>query len=249
MVVVRLSNIYTVTKYIMLSSRHWIYASLAFTLMFPILWLILLRVVGNPQYMGYFIVGTVVNTSFLVPFLGTSQDIAYFRRGSAIYALLFSNGADHWDIALGYITQLIALNLPSVVSLLILSTLIIGTSYGVVQVLATVATAVFISLSSALLGYALAMGIRNYRIVNQAAQVIPWPLLLLAPVYYPITILPPVLRYVSLALPTTYMALAINGSLSLNSMELIKGLLGLLAYSSASILIARYAVIRGEVNG
>ncbi|WP_291767838.1 ABC transporter permease [Caldivirga sp. UBA161] len=245
----RLSKTYTVAKYIILSSRNWIYAVLAFTLMFPILWLTLLKIVGNPQYMSYFVVGTVVNTSFLIPFLGTSQDLAYLRRGSAVYTLLFSNGAGHWDIALGYITQLITLNLPSIASLLILSVLVIGVSYGVVQILATIATAVFISLSSALLGYALAMGIKNYRIVNQLAQIIPWPLLLLAPVYYPITILPPALRYVSLALPTTYMALAINGSLSLNQVELIKGLLGLLVYSSASILIARYAVIRGEVNG
>ena len=245
----RLSKTYTVAKYIILSSRNWIYVGLGFTLMFPILWLTLLKIVGNPQYMSYFIAGTVVNTSFLIPFLGTSQDLAYFRRGSAIYTILFSNGADHWDIALGYITQLIVLNLPSIVSLLIISILIIGVSYGLVQVLATIATAVFISLSSALLGYALAMGVKNYRIVNQASQVIPWPLLLLAPVYYPITILPPALRYVSLALPTTYMALAINGSLSLNQVELIRGLLGLLVYSSASILIARYAVIRGEVNG
>jgi ABC-2 type transport system permease protein len=45
------------------------------------------------------------------------------------------------------------------------------------------------------------------------------------------------------------MALAIHGSLVLNPVELIRGLLGLLVYSSASILIARYAVIRGEVNG
>ncbi len=248
-VAMKLSNAYTIAKYIMLSSRHWIYVSVGFTLIFPALWLTLLRIIGNPQYMGYFIVGTVVNTSFLIPFIGTSQDIAYFRRSSAIYTLMFSNGAGHWDIALGYITQLIILNLPSIVSLLILSILITNAAYRAVQVLATVAVAVFISLSSALLGYALGMGIKNYRIVNQVAQIIPWPLLLLAPVYYPITVLPPVLRYISLTLPTTYMALAINGSLSLNASELVRGILGLLAYSSASILIARYAVIRGEVNG
>jgi ABC-2 type transport system permease protein len=245
----KLGNAYTIAKYIMLSSRHWIYASIGLTLVFPALWLTLLRIIGNPQYMNYFIVGTVVNTSFLIPFIGTSQDLAYFRRVSAVYTLMFSNGAGHWDIVLGYIAQLITLNLSSIVSLLILSILMMNASYDIVQVLATIAMAVFISLSSALLGYALAMGIRNYRIVNQASQVIPWPLLLLAPVYYPIAVLPPVLRYISLALPTTYMALAINGSLSLSAAELLRGLVGLLVYSSASILIARYAIIRGEVNG
>ncbi|WP_243675796.1 hypothetical protein [Vulcanisaeta distributa] len=52
--------------------------------------------------------------------------------------------------------------------------------------------AIAVSLASALLGYALGIGVRNYRVVNQASQVIPWPpLLLLAPVYYPITVLPP----------------------------------------------------------
>ncbi|WP_243675795.1 hypothetical protein [Vulcanisaeta distributa] len=57
------------------------------------------------------------------------------------------------------------------------------------------------------------------------------------------------LRYVSLALPTTYMALAINGSLNLNLNELLVGLGGIFVYSLASILIVRYAIVRGEVNG
>ncbi len=245
----RLSNVVTITRYVLLSSRHWVYVSLGFTLMFPILWLILLRAVGNPRYMDYFVVGTVVNTSFLIPFLGTSQDMAYFKRESSIYTLLYSNGADHWEIALGYILQLIVLNTPSIVALLFLSVLIMGLSYGIVQIVVTIVTAVLISLSSALLGYALGISVKNYRVVNQIAQIIPWPLLLLAPVYYPITILPPVLRYVSLALPTTYMALAINGSLGLNLGDLSRGLAGMFVYSLASILIARYAIVRGEVNG
>jgi len=245
----RLSRAMVISKYILLSSRSWVYAGVGFTLIFPVLWLTLLRIVGNPQYLQYFMVGTVVNTSFLIPFIGTAQDMAYIRRGSTIYTVLFSNGADHWDIALGYITQTLLLTLPSIASLLLLSMAILGVRYGVAQIMTTLVTALVIALSSSLLGYALGIGVRNYRITNQVSQVIPWPLLLLAPVYYPITILPQAIRLVSLVLPTTYMALAIHGSLVLNPMELIRGLLGLLVYSSASILIARHAVIRGEVNG
>ncbi|WP_243666330.1 ABC transporter permease [Vulcanisaeta sp. JCM 16159] len=216
--------------------------------MFPILWLVLLRIVGNPAYMGYFIIGTVVNTSFVIPFVATAQDISSFKR-ETIYSLMFANGADHWDIALGYILQLMFLSIPSVVALLVLAIFIVGESYGIIEIVLTIVVAIAISLASALLGYALGIGIRNYRVVNQVSQVVPWPLLLLAPVYYPITVLPPVLRYASLALPTTYMALAIDGSLSLNLNELLVGLAGIFVYSLASILIVRYAIVRGEVNG
>lgn len=94
----RLSNVYTVAKYMILSNRAWIYVFLGLTLMFPILWLLLLRIVGNPAYMDYFITGTVVNTSFVIPFIATAQDISSFRR-ETIYSLMFANGADHWDIA------------------------------------------------------------------------------------------------------------------------------------------------------
>jgi ABC-2 type transport system permease protein len=236
-------------KYLVLSSRNWIYVSIGFTLIFPILWLTLLKIVGNPQYFSYFIVGTVVNTSFLIPFIGTSQDIAYLRRGSTIYSLLFSNGADHWDIALGYFIQLVLYDIPSVVSLLVLSVVIMSMHYGLAQLLVATMTALIIALSSALLGYALGIGIKNYRVVNQVSQIIPWPLLLLAPVYYPIAVLPGLLKYVSLALPTTYMAFAMNGALNLSITYLVKGLLGILLYSLASVLIVRYAIVRGEVNG
>jgi ABC-2 type transport system permease protein len=99
---------------------------------------------------------------------------------------------------------------------------ILGVRYGVAQIMTTLATALVIALSSSLLGYALGIGVRNYRITNQVSQVISWPLLLLAPVYYLITILPQALRLVSLALPTTYMALAIHGSLVLNPAELFR---------------------------
>jgi ABC-2 type transport system permease protein len=245
----RLGRAMVISKYLLLSSRSWVYAAVSFTLIYPILWLVLLRVVGNPQYLQYFVVGTVVNTSFTTPFVAASQDIALLRRGSTIYTVLFSNGADHWDIALGYIVHMLLFTLPSIVSLLLLLMVILGVYYSVVQIVITLVTALVIVFSSSLLGYALGIGIRNYRIVVQVSQVISWPLLLLAPVYYPITILPQALRLVSLALPTTYMALAIHGSLALNPMELFRGLLGLLVYSSASILIARYAIIRGEVNG
>ena len=245
----RLGNIIIIAKYLLLSSRGWIYVSLGFMLMFPVLWLILLRIVGNPQYMNYFIVGTVVNSSFLVPFIGAAQDMAYFRRGSSIYTLLYSNGADHWDIAIGYIIHGMIYSVPSIIALFLSSILIMGMSYGITQLTITVAVASLIALSSALLGYALAMGIKNYRVVQQLSQIIPWPLILLAPVYYPITILPTALRYVSLALPTTYMAFAINGALGLDLNELFIGLLGVFAYSLASILITKHAIVRGEVSG
>ncbi len=249
MIIMRLSNVVTIAKYLILSSRNWIYAAIGFTLMFPLLWLVLLRIVGNPQYFAYFIAGTVVNTSFLIPFIGTAQDIAYLRRGSTIYSLLLSNGADHWDIVLGYLTQLLLYSIPSIISLLVLSIVVMGMYYGLIQLLAATIVSLVIAVSSALLGYALGIGVRNWRIVNQVSQVIPWPLLLLAPVYYPITILPESLRYVSLALPTTYMAFAINGALNLNITYLTRGLLGILLYSLASVLIVKYAIIKGEVNG
>jgi len=245
----RLGRAMVISKYLLLSSRSWVYAAVSFTLIYPILWLVLLRVVGNPQYLQYFVVGTVVNTSFLIPFIGAAQDMAHLRRASTRYTVLYSNGADHWDIALGYVVHMLLFTLPSIASTLLLLMAILGVHYSVVQVVVTLMTALVIVLSSSLLGYALGIGVKNYRITNQVSQVITWPLLLLAPVYYPITILPQALRLVSLALPTTYMALAIHGSLALNPMELFMGLLGLLVYSSASILIARYAIIRGEVSG
>ena len=244
----RLGNVYAVAKYIILSSRAWIYASLGFTLMFPVLWLLLLKIVGNPTYMEYFIVGTVVNTSFTIPFIGTSQDISTFKR-ETIYSMLFANGADHSDIALGYIMQVVALSMPSIAVLLALAVAMMGIEYGAIQIALALAVAILISLASALLGYALGIGIRNYRIVNQVSQIVPWPLLLLAPVYYPITILPTILRHIALILPTTYMALTVEGALNLNPAALAVGLVGILAYSSASVLITRYAVVRGEVNG
>jgi len=245
----RLGRAMVISKYLLLSSRGWVYVGVTASLIYPILWLVLLRVVGNPQYLQYFVVGTVVNTSFLIPFIGTAQDMAHLRRASTRYTVLFSNGADHWDIALGYVVHMLLFTLPSIVSTLLLLMVILGVRYGVVQVVVTLMTALVIVLSSSLLGYALGIGVKNYRITDQVSQVITWPLLLLAPVYYPITILPQALRLVSLALPTMYMALAIHGSLALNPMELFRGLLGLLVYSSASILIARYAIIRGEVSG
>jgi len=245
----RLSRAMVISKYILLSSRSWVYVGVTASLIYPILWLVLLRVVGNPQYLQYFVVGTVVNTSFLIPFIGAAQDMAHLRRASTRYTVLYSNGADHWDIALGYVVHMLLFTLPSIASTLLLLMAILGVHYSVVQVVVTLMTALVIVLSSSLLGYALGIGVKNYRITNQVSQVITWPLLLLAPVYYPITILPQALRLVSLALPTTYMALAIHGSLVLNPVELFRGLLGLLVYSSASILIARYAIIRGEVNG
>ncbi|GGP21201.1 multidrug ABC transporter ATP-binding protein [Thermocladium modestius] len=244
----RPGNVYAVAKYIILSSRAWIYAALGFTLMFPILWLLLLKMVGNPIYVEYFIVGTVVNTSFGIPFIGASQDISMFKR-ETIYSMLFANGADHFDIALGYIIQVVALSTPSIVALLALAVIMMGIRYGVIQITLAVAAAILISLASALLGYALGVGVRNYRVVNQVSQIVPWPLLLLAPVYYPITILPTTLRYVALILPTTYMAFTVEGALNLNLSTLAMGLLGILAYSSASVLITRYAIARGEVNG
>jgi len=245
----RLGRAMVISKYLLLSSRGWVYVGVTASLIYPILWLVLLRVVGNPQYLQYFVVGTVVNTSFLIPFIGAAQDMAHLRRASTRYTVLYSNGADHWDIALGYVVHMLLFTLPSIASTLLLLMAILGVHYSVVQVVVTLMTALVIVLSSSLLGYALGIGVKNYRITNQVSQVITWPLLLLAPVYYPITILPQALRLVSLALPTTYMALAIHGSLVLNPVELIRGLLGLLVYSSASILIARHAVIRGEVNG
>ena len=245
----RLGRAMVISKYLLLSSRSWVYAAVSFTLIYPILWLVLLRVVGNPQYLQYFVVGTVVNTSFLIPFIGAAQEMAHLRRASTRYTVLFSNGADHWDIALGYVVYMLLFTLPSIASTLLLLMVILGVHYSVVQVVVTLMTALVIVLSSSLLGYALGIGVKNYRITDQVSQVITWPLLLLAPVYYPITILPQALRLVSLALPTTYMALAIHGSLVLNPVELFRGLLGLLVYSSASILIARYAIIRGEVSG
>jgi ABC-2 type transport system permease protein len=245
----RLGRAMVISKYLLLSSRGWVYVGVTASLIYPILWLVLLRVVGNPQYLQYFVVGTVVNTSFLIPFIGTAQDMAHLRRASTRYTVLYSNGADHWDIALGYVVHMLLFTLPSIVSTLLLLMAILGVHYSVVQVVVTLMTALVIVLTSSLLGYALGIGVKNYRITNQVSQVITWPLLLLAPVYYPITILPQALRLVSLALPTTYMALAIHGSLVLNPVELFRGLLGLLVYSSASILIARYAIIRGEVNG
>lgn len=245
----RPGNAVTIFKYMMRSSRGWVYAALGFTLLFPVLWLVLLRVVGNPSYMNYFITGTVVNTSFLTPFIASSQDIAYMRHGSRVYSLLFSNGAGHWDIALGYVMQVMPFILPSVASIMLFSIALMRATYGITQVAVTILVAAVISVSSAILGYALGISIRNFRVVNQLSQVVPWPLMLLAPVYYPISILPPILRLISLALPTTYMALAINGSLSMDTSELVRGLLGLLVYSSASIIIARYAIAKGEVNG
>jgi len=245
----RLGRAMVISKYLLLSSRGWVYVGVTASLIYPILWLVLLRVVGNPQYLQYFVVGTVVNTSFLIPFIGAAQDMAHLRRASTRYTVLYSNGADHWDIALGYVVHMLLFTLPSIASTLLLLMAILGVHYSVVQVVVTLMTALVIVLSSSLLGYALGIGVKNYRITNQVSQVITWPLLLLAPVYYPITILPQALRLVSLALPTTYMALAIHGSLALNPVELFRGLLGLLVYSSASILIARYAIIRGEVNG
>ena len=245
----RLGRAMVISKYLLLSSRGWVYVGVTASLIYPILWLVLLRVVGNPQYLQYFVVGTVVNTSFLIPFIGTAQDMAHLRRASTRYTVLYSNGADHWDIALGYVVHMLLFTLPSIVSTLLLLMAILGVHYSVVQVVVTLMTALVIVLTSSLLGYALGIGVKNYRITDQVSQVITWPLLLLAPVYYPITILPQALRLVSLALPTTYMALAIHGSLVLNPVELFRGLLGLLVYSSASILIARYAIIRGEVSG
>jgi len=218
----RLGRAMVISKYLLLSSRSWVYAAVSFTLIYPILWLVLLRVVGNPQYLQYFMVGTVVNTSFLTPFVATAQDMAHLRRASTRYTVLFSNGADHWDIALGYVVYMLLFTLPSIASTLLLLMVILGVHYSVVQVVVTLMTALVIVLSSSLLGYALGIGVKNYRITDQVSQVIPWPLLLLAPVYYPITILPQALRLVSLALPTTYMALAIHGSLVLNPAELFR---------------------------
>ncbi len=173
----RPGNVYAVAKYIILSSRAWIYAALGFTLMFPILWLLLLKMVGNPIYVEYFIVGTVVNTSFGIPFIGASQDISMFKR-ETIYSMLFANGADHFDIALGYIIQVVALSTPSIVALLALAVIMMGgIRYGgVIQITLAVAAAILISLASALLGYALGVGgVRNYRVVNQVSQIVPWP--------------------------------------------------------------------------
>jgi len=218
----RLGRAMVISKYLLLSSRSWVYAAVSFTLIYPILWLVLLRVVGNPQYLQYFMVGTVVNTSFLIPFIGAAQEMAHLRRASTRYTVLFSNGADHWDIALGYVVYMLLFTLPSIASTLLLLMVILGVHYSVVQVVVTLMTALVIVLSSSLLGYALGIGVKNYRITDQVSQVIPWPLLLLAPVYYPITILPQALRLVSLALPTTYMALAIHGSLVLNPAELFR---------------------------
>lgn len=245
----RLSNALLLSKYILLSSRGWVYVAVGFTLIFPLLWLLLLRVVGNPQYMDYFVIGTVVNTSFLMPFIAVAQDIALMRHGSKLYSLLFANGASHMDIAMGYILQIMITLIPNVVSLLVVAMLIMGIKYPLMGIILTLLVSVIIILSSSLMGYALAMGLRNYRITNQISQVLPWPLLMLGPVYYPVSLLPPFLRQVSYALPTTYMALAVNGSLTLNLPNLVMGLLGLLVYSSASVLIARYAIIRGEVYG
>ncbi len=100
-----------------------------------------------------------------------------------------------------------------------------GIRYGVTQIALVLAVAIFISLASALLGYALGIGVRNYRAVNQVSQIVPLPLLL-APVYYPITVLPAMLRHIALILPITYMALTVEGDLNLNLATLTKGTTG-----------------------
>jgi len=184
----RLGRAMVISKYLLLSSRGWVYVGVTASLIYPILWLVLLRVVGNPQYLQYFVVGTVVNTSFLIPFIGAAQDMAHLRRASTRYTVLYSNGADHWDIALGYVVHMLLFTLPSIASTLLLLMAILGVHYSVVQVVVTLMTALVIVLSSSLLGYALGIGVKNYRITNQVSQVITWPLLLLAPVYYPITL-------------------------------------------------------------
>ncbi|MGK0550062.1 MAG: ABC transporter permease [Pyrobaculum sp.] len=245
----RWGKVLTITEYMIVMGRRWAYVAIGITLIFPVLWLVLLKVVGNPQYVNYFIVGTVVNASFLVPFIGTTQDMGYFKRASSIYTMLSSNGADDLDIAIGYLLHTAILNTPVIIALLSASIVIMGASFGVVEILAATGAALLISLISALLGYSLGISIRNYRISNQLSQIVPWPLLLLAPVYYPASVLPEALRYISMAMPTTYMALAVNGVLNLDLHQAATGLAGLSIYAFISIAIAKYAMHRSERYG
>lgn len=238
-----------VAGYMFSSNRRLIFTLIGFQLIYPLAWLIFLKIIGSSGYLEYFIVGTMVNASFLTPFVASAQEISWMRHGSRLYSLLFSNGAGHVDIALGYVVQNVMLLVPNLAALLALSVAFMGARYPLTGMLLALASSVMIGSSSTLIGYALAMSIRDYRAVNQLSQIIGLPLIFLSPTYYPLSILPPVLRYVSYALPTTYMALAVHGSLMLNARELYMGLLGLLAYSAASVLIARYAIYRGEVSG
>ena len=245
----RLRRAIVITEFMVLMSRRWAYVAVGFTLMFPVLWLALLKVVGNPQFAGYFIVGTVVNASFLVPFIGATQDMAYFKRASSIYSLLFSNGADDVEIALGYLLHVTILSAPVVAVLLLASIFIMGMPYSVAEIATATGVALLISLASAILGYSLGISIKNYRLSNQLSQIIPWPLLLLAPVYYPASVLPETLRYISMVSPTTYMALAINGALNFKLDELAAGLAGISLYSLSSIALAMWAIRRSKTYG
>lgn len=245
----RLGRALVIAKYMVLASRGWSLVLVWFMVPFPLLWLWILRLVGNSAYVVYFIVGTVISTSFTMSYTVTAQDVAQMKYWSRQYSLLLANGAGHLEIALSYVAQSVAMITGASALLLVLSAALTGASYGPPQILAAAGTSALVSAASTLLGYAHAISIRNVTLSQQMAQVIPWLLLFAAPVYYPAYLMPQPLRLISAVLPTTYMADALRGSLALNAAEIARGAGGLLAYSIASILILIYAIRREERHG
>lgn len=238
-----------IVKYFMLASRGWAYAGISYSLMFPVLWLFLLGLVGNKDFGVFFLVGSVVSTIFVIPFISSAQEAAYLKYGSTQYSLLFSNGAGHWDIMAGVVATNLIYALPSVPALLYFSSAWLGIRLTPAQFASTSLISIFIGLASAMLGYSMGVGSRNYLAVNQATQVVVWPLLLLAPVYYPESLIPEPLRGLAYLLPTTHMALSIRGVLQLNPAAMWTGFVGLSAYFAAAAAIVIYSIKRGERYG
>ncbi|BCU66732.1 hypothetical protein HS7_01690 [Sulfolobales archaeon HS-7] len=212
-------------------SKGSIISGLFYLIMFPIGFLVAF---GSAFKDVYIISGTVTMYIFVTAFLITSQTVSFLKYSGQL-TLLYTAKIRKWVITLSSVLYELIFNFPVIILLVLLAEPIVHT---VPNWPLLALTYVIGGGYAFVFGLALGTGV-SVRTVNQLSQVFTWIFSFFAPTFFPISLLPPFLRYLALLEPTTMISQELDAVLSGGfSYQYFIGMVAFLIVSIITYLIA-----------
>jgi ABC-2 type transport system permease protein len=180
--------------------------SLVFTAISPFSLLFVLFVVSNGQYTHYAVAGSLVMA--LVGYgLALGQDISFYKTEYKIQDIFVASPISPLTYMMGLALSELLFGLPA---LTVLAALVIYFGAPLTAIPLLVATILLLWGSMSAMGFFLSSHMLHMRNATQVISFVNVVLGVLPPIFYPVTNLPDVLRYIAYLVPTTHASMTLQ---------------------------------------
>ncbi len=174
----------------------------------PVSILVPLVILAPSEYHVDVIVGALLFSVVGGGLADVALNVSYDRATRRI-AFLATRPVEPFEYALGVMLGGASYTMIGAIVVLLVGQLILGFKLSLTQLAGLLALAIYAYIISACIGFILALyGPKDFRLTGSLADILLFTLTFIAPVYYPVELLPEPLRAVSYTLYTTHLALA-----------------------------------------